>query len=157
MFGAELWIRINWIRIRIQLFKWIRIQAILWHKKKFLEFFFFNFPIYINFVWLWRNFFKTEENIWKYFKQIFKKVIKYSRCLNLWSVFQLLDPDPDCESGSGSRDPVESGSNPDPQLWFGGWNFLYWTGSLDPRSWAMPGDLHLDPPWSNKPWTLSLP
>jgi hypothetical protein len=36
------------------------------------------------------------------------------------SFFALLDPDPDCESGLGygSRDPVESGSNrdPDPDL-----------------------------------------
>jgi hypothetical protein len=30
----------------------------------------------------------------------------------LWVIFALLDPDPDCESGSGygSRDPIESGS-----------------------------------------------
>ncbi len=31
-----------------------------------------------------------------------------------------LDPDLDCESGYGSRDPIESGSNPDtdPQHWY---------------------------------------
>jgi hypothetical protein len=33
-----------------------------------------------------------------------------------WPIFALLDPDLDCESGSGygSRVPIESGSNPDP-------------------------------------------
>jgi hypothetical protein len=30
-------------------------------------------------------------------------------------IFALLDPDPDSESGTGSTDPIESGSNPDPQ------------------------------------------
>jgi hypothetical protein len=36
--------------------------------------------------------------------------------LFLWVIFSLLDPDPDldCESGYGSRDPNEFGSNPDP-------------------------------------------
>jgi len=70
----------------------------------FLKFFFSIFQFISYFVWLWRNSFKTDEKIWKDFKQILKKVIKHSRCLNLWSVFQLLDPDPDpdCESGSGS-------------------------------------------------------
>jgi hypothetical protein len=33
--------------------------------------------------------------------------------LFLWVIFVLLDPGPDCESGYGSRDPIESGSNPD--------------------------------------------
>jgi hypothetical protein len=33
--------------------------------------------------------------------------------LLLWGIFALLDPDPDSESGSGSTDPIESGSNPD--------------------------------------------
>jgi hypothetical protein len=32
--------------------------------------------------------------------------------LLLWVIFALLDPD--SESGSGSTDPIESGSNPDP-------------------------------------------
>ncbi len=35
-----------------------------------------------------------------------------------WAIFSLLDPDPDCESGYGSRDPSEFGSDPDPQHWF---------------------------------------
>jgi hypothetical protein len=30
-----------------------------------------------------------------------------------WAIFALLDPD--CESGSGSRNPIDSVSNPDPQ------------------------------------------
>jgi hypothetical protein len=36
--------------------------------------------------------------------------------LRLWVIFALLEPDPDCESGSGygSRDPIESGSYSDP-------------------------------------------
>jgi hypothetical protein len=32
----------------------------------------------------------------------------------LWVIFALLDPDPDSEYGSGSTDPIESGSNKDP-------------------------------------------
>jgi hypothetical protein len=42
--------------------------------------------------------------------------------LFLWIIFALLDSDPDCESGSGSRDPTESGSNPDPQHWSYGYD-----------------------------------
>ncbi len=42
--------------------------------------------------------------------------------LVLWVIFALLDPYPDCESGYGSRNTIESGSNPDtdpdPQDWF---------------------------------------
>ncbi len=34
--------------------------------------------------------------------------------LLLWVIFALLDTDPDSEYGSGSTDPIESGSNPDP-------------------------------------------
>jgi hypothetical protein len=30
--------------------------------------------------------------------------------LILWVIFSLLEPDPDCESGSGFRDPIENGS-----------------------------------------------
>jgi hypothetical protein len=33
-----------------------------------------------------------------------------------WFIFALLDPDPDSEYGSGSTDPIESGSNWDPDL-----------------------------------------
>jgi hypothetical protein len=32
--------------------------------------------------------------------------------LFLWVIFAPLDPEPDCESGT--RDPIEPGSNPDP-------------------------------------------
>jgi hypothetical protein len=32
----------------------------------------------------------------------------------LWVIFALLDPYPDSESGSGSNDLIESGSNPEP-------------------------------------------
>ena len=85
----------------------------------FLKFFFLIFQFISYFVWLWRNSFKTDEKIWKDFKQIFKKVIKYSRCLNLWSVFKLLDPDPYIiyGSGSGSRraNNIRIRLDPDPQ------------------------------------------
>jgi hypothetical protein len=45
-----------------------------------------------------------------------KKNIQFIKKLKLFSmvIFALLDPDQDCESGYGSRDPIESGSNPDP-------------------------------------------
>jgi hypothetical protein len=36
----------------------------------------------------------------------------------LWVIFALLDPDPDSEYEFGSRDLIESGSNPDPQPCF---------------------------------------
>jgi hypothetical protein len=43
--------------------------------------------------------------------------MKFINCfLFFWVIFALLDPDPDCEFGSGYRDPIESGSNP--QQWF---------------------------------------
>jgi hypothetical protein len=42
----------------------------------------------------------------------------YKNFLLLWVIFALLDPVPESESGSGSTDPIESGSNPDPQCWF---------------------------------------
>jgi hypothetical protein len=47
----------------------------------------------------------------------FQKMKFINFFLYLWVIFALLDPDPDCESGSGyaSKDPIESGSNPDPQ------------------------------------------
>ncbi len=35
--------------------------------------------------------------------------------LLLWVIFALLGPDPDSESGYGSTDLIESGSNPDPE------------------------------------------
>jgi hypothetical protein len=36
-------------------------------------------------------------------------------------IFAFLISDPDRESESGFRDPIESGSNPDPQHWLKGW------------------------------------
>ncbi len=38
----------------------------------------------------------------------------------LWVIFAFLDPDPDCKSRYVPSDPIESGSNqdPDPQHWF---------------------------------------
>ncbi len=43
----------------------------------------------------------------------------HMKCLNfvllLWVIFSLLDPDLDSESGYGSTDLIESGSNPDPK------------------------------------------
>jgi hypothetical protein len=41
-------------------------------------------------------------------------VVKQEHPKTLWVIFGLLDPDPDFESGYGSTDLIESGSNPDP-------------------------------------------
>jgi hypothetical protein len=38
----------------------------------------------------------------------------YHFFLLLWVIFARLDPDPDSEYGSGSTDPIEYGSNTDP-------------------------------------------
>ncbi len=46
--------------------------------------------------------------------QHFKTRTFTNYCLLLWVIFALLDPDPDSEYGSGSRDPIEYGSNTDP-------------------------------------------
>jgi len=48
--------------------------------------------------------------------------MKYSRCLNLWQVFKLLDPDPYIIYGSGSRiaNNIRIRLDPDPQHWFSG-------------------------------------
>jgi hypothetical protein len=35
---------------------------------------------------------------------------KKKKIVLLWVIFALLDPDPDSEYGSGSTDPIESGS-----------------------------------------------
>jgi hypothetical protein len=64
--------------------------------------------------------------------------------LFLWDIFALLDPDPDCASGYGSRDLFKSGSNsdPDPQHWkkttyfyqcSGSVTFWYESGHADPN------------------------
>jgi hypothetical protein len=47
--------------------------------------------------------------------QHFKTWTFTNHCLLLRVIFALLDPDPDSEYGSGSTDPIEYGSNPDPQ------------------------------------------
>jgi hypothetical protein len=39
------------------------------------------------------------------------KIINFFLCL--WVIFALLDPDRESGSGYRSRDPIESGSNPD--------------------------------------------
>jgi hypothetical protein len=56
--------------------------------------------------------------------------MKFIKCF--WVIFAHLDRGPDCESGapgSGSRDPIESGTDRDPQQWFVRFkiveNFLY--------------------------------
>ncbi len=46
----------------------------------------------------------SKENI-----QHFKIWNLFTFFLFLWVIFSLLDPDPDCESGSWSWDPIESG------------------------------------------------
>jgi hypothetical protein len=42
------------------------------------------------------------------------KIWIYKKNLLLWDIFALMVLDPDSESGFGSTDPIESGSNPDP-------------------------------------------
>ncbi len=54
----------------------------------------------------------SKENI-----QYFKTWNFYNFVLLLWVIFALLDLDLDSEYGYGSTDPIESGSNPDPQSW----------------------------------------
>ncbi len=51
----------------------------------------------------------SKENI-----QHFKKWNFLNFFLLLWVIFGLLNPDPDSEYGSGSIDPIEFGSNSDP-------------------------------------------
>jgi hypothetical protein len=38
--------------------------------------------------------------------------------LPCWIRIRIANPDLDCESGYGSRDPIETGSDPNPQHWF---------------------------------------
>jgi hypothetical protein len=51
---------------------------------------------------------------------------KFNIMVKIFFIFLPLDPDPDSESGSESRHSIESGYNPDPQLWFKvGVNFIF--------------------------------
>ncbi len=60
--------------------------------------------------------------------QHFKTWTFTNYCLLLWAIFALLDPDPDPDSeyGSGFTDPIEYGSNPDPdpQPWKNAYRIL---------------------------------
>jgi hypothetical protein len=50
--------------------------------------------------------------------QLSKENISTSKFLFFYLLFMFVgpvEPDPDCESGYGSRDPIEFGTNPDPQ------------------------------------------
>jgi hypothetical protein len=119
-FLAELWIPIHWIRIWIQHFKWIRIRIRFddqnWRKFLFYLFFLSKILIYLSLGLrkgrpsYRRSLQPLKENI-----QHFKTLYLF---LCLWVFFALLDPDPGCKSGCGSRDPIESRSDPDPQHWF---------------------------------------
>jgi hypothetical protein len=76
--------------------------------KSFISF--FDQKLQFTFVRATRETFQpSKENI-----QHFKKRNNINFVLCLWVIFALLDPDSDCESGFGSRDPTETGSNPDP-------------------------------------------
>ncbi len=55
----------------------------------------------------------------------FKKWNFVNIFLLLWVIFALLDPNPRCESVYGSKDPIESGSNSDPDL------------NSDPQYWKL--------------------
>jgi hypothetical protein len=120
---VSVWIRIRinwiWIRIRIwiQYFKWIQIRIRNQIRMRI--------RIQFRIQGLMR---KTEEkNTTEIFKSFFsalkrehwalRKMKFFNFFLRLWVIFALLDPypDPDCESGYGSRDPVNPDS--DPQHW----------------------------------------
>ncbi len=82
-----------------------------------------------------------RENI-----QHFKKRNLLIFFMFLWVIFALLDPDPDCEFGSwyGSRDTIESGSNPDtdPQHWL----TVKLLGAGGKGTWGKLGD-EMELPW----------
>jgi hypothetical protein len=126
-------IRIQSIRIRIQHFRLntdpdllrIRIQsgsrALMtknWEKiqlkKKFNFFVWSNTTIYLSLGLhkerpSYRRSLQLSEEAIQHFKTWTIK-----KFLLLWVILALLEPDPDSESGPGSTDPTESGSNPDP-------------------------------------------
>jgi hypothetical protein len=56
----------------------------------------------------------SKVNIQQHFKN--GSLVTFTLVYFFGSFFALLDPDPDCDSGSGygSSDPIESGSNSDP-------------------------------------------
>ncbi len=121
----ELWIRIQWIliRIRIQHFKWnwIQIQSrfrVLMskncRKKIQLKFFFYKSFLSKIAIYLCPSFRRSLQpsNKWEHpALQKMKFMIFFFYVCGSF-LFALLDPDPDC--GYGSRDSIESGSNPDP-------------------------------------------
>jgi hypothetical protein len=79
----------------------------------FYRYLFWPIPIYLS-LGLLKNVQATiHENpsALKREHQALKKMKIITFYLFLWAIFALLDPDPDCESGSESRDPL----NPDPQ------------------------------------------
>ncbi len=108
-----LWIRINSIQIRIQIriqhFKWIQVQIRIriqsgsrdWWPK---------IAIYLS-LGLDKGRPRYRRSL-QPSKQKIQHLKKINFFLFWWAIFALLDPDR--ESGYGSRDPIESGSNPDP-------------------------------------------
>jgi hypothetical protein len=118
------WIRIR-IRIRIQHFKWIWIGTDpgFWWPQKWkkikLKFFFFFFQI------------KNSKNRFPYRTDKLQEKppalrrehpalqkMKFIHCFLFFrAIFPLLDPDPDCESGSTTLDP-----------WYLKWTFIGITG-----------------------------
>ena len=121
---AGLWIRIHFFQIRIQYGSrtlmtknWKKITA----EKKFI-FFGSKTAIYLS-LGLHKvcPSYRRSLQFSKEAIQHFKTWTFTNYCLRLWVIFALLDSDPDSEYGSGSTDPIEYGSNtdPDPQPWFG--------------------------------------
>ncbi len=137
-----MWIWIH--RIRVHHFKWIRIRirnqgfddkTFLKILPKFLNLFFIKI---CNLLKVFLGLHKGPPSYKRSLPSALKrehpalKKIKFINCfLFFWVIFALLDldPDQDCESGSGSRDPIEYGSNPDPD-----------TGAdPDPQHWYQVG------------------
>ncbi len=122
--------RIYWIRIRIRIrqfkriwmdpdpgFWWRKIEEKNAAENVFYIFFRSKIVIYLSLglhkgrLSYRRSLQPSKENI-----QNFKKIKIYNFFQFLWVMFALLDPGPDCESGSGYgfRGTIESGSNPAP-------------------------------------------
>jgi hypothetical protein len=111
VFYAELWIRIHWIRIRtrvrIQHFKWIRIQGFDFLKKKNTAeyFYIFLFKKKLQFTYPEAALQDVQAGAEAFSPQ--KRTSSTSKneifYLFLWILFALIDPDRDLQSGSGSQ------------------------------------------------------
>ncbi len=125
----ELLIRIHWVRIRIRIpafqvdtdpdpgFWWPKTE-----EKKIQLKFFISFSDQKSYIYLCPSYRRSLALKREHPALLQMKFINFFLCLCV--IFALLDPDSDCESGTGygSRDPIDSGSSPvtdpDPQHWF---------------------------------------